>query len=207
MKQEERRRNTIRLLMDTTTALIRLKGCHSLTMKDIMDNSGLSKGAIFHYVGSKDEIFIWVLEEQLEETHKRFLAEVASEEQTFAGPMQAIADGIALYDNERNVTNQVLMYLLGREERPAIAEALGRYYDKCVQMSAEWIQTGQKHGVIPESVDAVKTADMFVLLTFGLRMRSGIPKGAAAFTGQDLSAFISSLLQAGSVKEEKGGRS
>ena len=66
MKQEERRKQTIRLLLDATKELIREKGGHSITMKDIMDQSGLSKGSIFHYVKSEDEIFVWVLQDRLE---------------------------------------------------------------------------------------------------------------------------------------------
>lgn len=55
MKQEERRQQTIRRLLDTTKALIEDVGCKSLTMKDIVDRSCLFKGAIFHYVKSKNE--------------------------------------------------------------------------------------------------------------------------------------------------------
>lgn len=94
MKQEERRQQTIRLLLDTTKGLIQEKGCHSITLKDIMDKSGLSKGAIFHYVKSKDEIFVWVLQERLEETNERFMNEVEQGRQTFDEPMQKISESI-----------------------------------------------------------------------------------------------------------------
>lgn len=197
MKQEERRRTTIRLLLDTTTALIAEKGCHLLTMKDIADAAGLSKGAIFHYVKSKDEMFVWVLQERLEQTNNRFLDEVASGSRSFAEPMKAISDSISSYGEAGNVTNKVLLYLLGKEDQPFIAGAVRDYYEKCVLLSKSWIETGQQYGVIPQSVDAAKTADMFVLLTFGLRMRASIPSAGSAFTGADLSAFIASVLQPG----------
>lgn len=195
MKQEERRQKSVRLLLDTTQALIRDKGCHSLTMKDIIDASGLSKGAIFHYVKSKDELFAWVLQEQLEETNSRFTAEVAEGRRSFAEPMQAIADSISTYGEAGNVTNRVLLYLFGKEDQPVIAEALKDYYERSVQLSREWIAAGQRHGVIAEEVDAVKTAEMFVLLMLGLRVRSSIPFAAAAYTGEDFTAFITSILQ------------
>ncbi|GIO29394.1 MULTISPECIES: TetR/AcrR family transcriptional regulator [Paenibacillus] len=195
MKQEQRRQQTTRLLLDTVKELIQEKGCHSMTMKDIMDRSGLSKGAIFHYVKSKDEIFVWVLQERLEETNAQFMNEVEQGRRSFGEPMQKIAENILQYENARDVTNKVLLYLLGKEDQPVIAEALKQYYERSVYLSKEWIETGQRYGVIPESVDADKTADMFVLLTLGLRVRSSIPLTATSFKGQDFTSMISDMLQ------------
>lgn len=195
MKHEERRKQTTRLLLDTTKALIREKGCSSITMKDIMERSGLSKGAIFHYVKSKDEIFVWVLQEQLEETNERFTNEIEQGRRTFDEPMSKIADNITALEHEQDVTNKVLMYLLGKEEEPVVAEALKRYYERSVDLSKQWIEAGQRHGVIPSSVDAVKTADMFVLLTIGMRVRSTIPMARAAYKAPDFIAWITETLK------------
>jgi len=195
LKQEERRQQTTRLLLDTVKELIREKGCHAMTMKDIMDRSGLSKGAIFHYVKSKDEIFVWVLQERLEETNTQFMNEVELGRRSFEEPMRKIAESILQYENPQDVTNKVLLYLLGKEDQPVIAEALQQYYERSMELSRQWIVTGQRYGVIPASVDPDKTADMFVLLTLGLRVRSSIPLTAASFKGHDFTSMISDMLQ------------
>lgn len=195
MKQQERRQQTINLLLDATKQLIQEKGCHLISMKDIMDKSGLSKGAIFHYLNSKDEIFVWVLQERLDETNKRFMNEVKQGRRSFDEPMQKISEGITAYENA-DITNKVLMYLLGKEEEPMIADALKQYYERSVSLSKQWIEIGQQHGVIPETVDARKTAELFVLLTFGLRIRSSIPDISATFTAQHFSSFITDILKA-----------
>jgi len=197
LKQEERRQQTIRRLMDTTKELIAEKGCHSITMQDIMIKSGLTKGAIFHYVKSKNEIFIWVLQERLEETNGSFMNEVEHGRRNFDDPMQEIKKSIVAYENPNDITNKVLLYLLGKEEDPMVAEALNHYYDRSVYLSKLWIETGQKHGVIPETVDAEKTGDMFTLMTLGLRIRSSIPQAKAVFKAQDLSEFIRDILNGG----------
>ncbi|MBW5446116.1 TetR family transcriptional regulator [Cohnella sp. CFH 77786] len=193
MKQEERRKQTTKLLLDTTKELIREKGCHTITMKDIMARSGLSKGAIFHYVKSKDEIFVWVLQDRLEETNRRFMNEVEQGRRSFPEPMRMIAESIEAYA-KADLTNKVLMYLLGKEDQPVIAEALRQHYDRSVELSRQWIEVGQRHGAIPESVDAAKAADMFVLLTLGLRVRSTIPSTQAVFGAQDFTALITNIL-------------
>ncbi len=141
MKQEERRQQTTRLLLDTVKELIREKGCHAMTMKDIMDRSGLSKGAIFHYVKSKDEIFVWVLQERLEETNTQFMNEVELGRRSFEEPMRKIAESILQYENPQDVTNKVLLYLLGKEDQPVIAEALQQYYERSMELSRQWIVT------------------------------------------------------------------
>lgn len=195
MKQEERRQQTTRQLIDATKELIREKGCHSVTLKDIMEKSELSKGAIFHYFKSKDEIFVSVLQERLEETNERFVNEVEQGRRTFDGPMRQIARGLPALEDAQDITNKILMYLLGREDQPAVAEALKQFYERSVQLSKQWIATGQRHGVIPESVDTDKTAEMFVLLSLGLRIRSSFPIAPASFTAADFSSFMVNILR------------
>lgn len=195
LKQEERRQQTTGLLLDSTKELILEKGCHSVTMKDIMEKSGMSKGAIFHYVKSKDEIFAWVLQERLEETNEHFMNVVEQGEKTFDGPMQKIIDNLTVLEDAQDVTNKVLIYLLGKEDEPIVAEALNQYYERSVHLSKQWILTGQRHGVISESIDADKTAEMFVVLSLGLRVRSSIPLASVSFNSQDYSSFMVNILK------------
>jgi AcrR family transcriptional regulator len=195
MKQEERRKQTIRKLLDATKELIREKGCDAVTMKDIMEHSQLSKGAIFHYVKSKDEIFVWVLQERLEETNAHFMSEVEQGEHTFEGPMAQITKSLQVIEDQQEVTNKILLYLLGKENEPSIAEALKQFYERSVHLSGGWIKTGQQHGVIPPSVDADKTAELFVLLSLGLRVRSSFPGITSSFTIHEFFSFISDTLQ------------
>ncbi|MCR8644331.1 TetR/AcrR family transcriptional regulator [Paenibacillus sp. N1-5-1-14] len=193
MKQEERRQQTTQLLLDTTKSLIHEKGCEAITMKDLMERSGLSKGAIFHYIKSKDEIFAWVLQDRLEETNRQFIGEVAVNP-NFTGPMQRIADRFTELTNPEDITNKVLMYLLGKEEQPLVADALRQYYERSVILSKEWITTGQQAGVIPDSIDADQVAEMFVLLTTGLRVRSTIPTSLPPLSTHALTALMTASL-------------
>ncbi|GIP58492.1 TetR/AcrR family transcriptional regulator [Paenibacillus woosongensis] len=195
MKNEDRRKQTIRQILDATKELLREKNCHTITMKDIMEKSELSKGAIFHYVKNKDEIFAWVLQDRLEEINEQFMKEVEQGEKTFDGPMLAISSNLAALENANEVTNKVLMYLLGREDEPAVAEVLHHFYQRSVHLAKQWIVIGQQHGVIQESVDSERTAEMFVLLSFGLRVRSSFLKVPVSYTAQDLSSFMAATLK------------
>lgn len=204
MKQEERRQRTLRRLIDATKELIQEKGCHSITMQDIMGRSGLSKGAIFHYINSKDDIFVLILQEGLEETNRRFMNEIEQGRRNFDDPMQKIKDSIVEFENPQNVTNKVLVYLFGKEEDPAVAEALKQFYERTVFLSQLWIETGQQHGVIPETVEADKTAELFTLMTLGFRIRARIPNVQALVNAQDLTSLMTDILNPVREREEKG---
>lgn len=204
MKQEERRQRTLRRLIDATKELIQEKGCHSITTQDIMGRSGLSKGAIFHYVNSKDDIFVLILQEGLEETNRRFMNEIEQGRRNFDDPMQKIKDSIVEFENPQNVTNKVLVYLFGKEEDPAVAEALKQFYERTVFLSQLWIETGQQHGVIPETVEADKTAELFTLMTLGFRIRARIPNVQALVNAQDLTSLMTDILNPVREREEKG---
>lgn len=189
VKQEERRLRTKKLLLDTVKSLIRSKGCEDMTITDIVRASGLSKGAIFHYIKSKDELFTWILQEHLEQTNENFKQQVAKNP-NFEQPMKQIADRLWGLADKSDITNQVWMYLLSKTDQPVVEEVLTRYYQHLYSYSTEWIEQGQQHGVISNEIHAKKTAELFVLLSLGIRMRSVIPKAETTFGIDDFIAFI-----------------
>jgi hypothetical protein len=108
--------------------------------------------------------------------------------------MQQIANSLPALEDGQNVTNKVLMYFLGKEQQPAAAELLTRFYDRSKQLSMTWITTGQQNGVIPSSVDAEQTAELFVLISLGLRVRSSFP-ASSSFGTKDFTDIMVRLLQ------------
>lgn len=202
MKNSDRRKQTIRQLLDATKELLRDKSCHAITLKDIMEQSQLSKGAIFHYVKSKDEIFAWVLEERLEAVNERFEEEVAgSLNKTFDGPMLAISKSLAGLEDSHEATNKVLLYLMGKENEPAVAEVLEHFHERSVSVSRQWITTGQRHGVIKENVNPDETAELFVLLSLGLRVRASLRPSSRSVAAKEVSDFMAGILK----NKVKGG--
>ncbi|WP_042198833.1 TetR/AcrR family transcriptional regulator [Paenibacillus camerounensis] len=196
MKNSDRRKQTIQQLLAATKALLRDKSCHAITLRDIMEQSQLSKGAIFHYVKSKDEIFAWVLEERLDAVNEHFEEEVAGTlDKTFDGPMQAISRNLAELEDSHEVTNKILLYMLGKENEPAVAEVLERFYERSVSVSRQWITTGQKYGVVKENVNPDETAELFVLLSLGLRVRSSLRSSYTSLSAQSVSDIIAGILK------------
>jgi AcrR family transcriptional regulator len=195
MKQEERRSQTKKLLLDTVKSLIQTKGCNLVTMADIMELSGLSKGAIFHYVKSKDELFAWVLQDRLEQINMQFTQKVDSSNPTFEQPMEQIANHLWQLEDDSAIANQVLIYLMSKAQQPFVSKVLTQFYEQSISYSERWIKEGQSHGVISKELHATKTAEMFVLLSFGFRLRSTIQTTDESFGIQDYISFIHQQLQ------------
>ncbi|GBF72976.1 TetR family transcriptional regulator [Paenibacillus sp. 598K] len=196
MKNEERRKQTTRQLIEATQALLEERSCHLITIQDVMARSRLSKGAIFHYVKSRDELFALVLQERLEALNERFFNAVnASQVSSFDGPMRAIADNLIRLEDPSDITNKVLFYLAGKEDDPAVAEALRQFHDQSVRYTREWISTGQRHGVIKSAVDASVTAELFVMLSLGLRMRASLQPASTSLSAAELADYMGRMLR------------
>ncbi|WP_286228416.1 TetR/AcrR family transcriptional regulator [Neobacillus mesonae] len=195
MDRASKRKRTKQLLMDATKELVREKGCSKMTLNDIIERTGLSKGAIYHYVKSKDELLAIVLEERLEDINDRFFAAVNKGNKELDGPLQEIFKKLPTLQDPLDPTNRIFIYLLGQNDEPAVSEMIRRFYEQAIQFSKQWIVAGQNAGVISLTVDAEKIAELFVLISYGIRMRSAISSDSYAFGPDDFLNFIADLLR------------
>lgn len=195
MKQHERRQQTIQTLLQATKQLIEEKGCDLITLKDIMERSGLSKGAIFHYVKTKDEIYALVLLERLGEINQRFENQVRKPKKEFEGPFREITKNMISLNEPKEITNQILIYLLSKTGRAEIDNSLKQFYEQSISLSQQWIKAGKEHDVISENVDVEKMGELLVLISLGLRMRTFIPSDEQIFQTDDFIRFMKEILQ------------
>ncbi|KAB2336823.1 TetR/AcrR family transcriptional regulator [Cytobacillus depressus] len=203
MDRASKRKRTKQLLLDATKELVREKGCSKMTLNDIIERTRLSKGAIYHYVKSKDELLAIVLEERLEDINDSFFAEVNKGNKELEGPLQETLKKLPSLQDPLDPTNRIFIYLLGKNDQPAVSEMIRRFYEQAIQFSKQWIVAGQKAGVISLTVDADKIAELFVLISYGVRMRSAISSDSYAFGPDDFSNFIADLLRSKKNNEKR----
>ncbi len=195
MRQKERREQTMGTLLSTTKQLIMEKGCDSITLNDIIKQSGLTKGAIFHYVKTKDEIYTLVLLERLEEINERFQKHVNMAQKEFEGPFHEITKKMVSLNEPNEITNKILVYLLSKTGNPEVDYSLKEFYNQSVFLSQQWIKIGKEHNVISENIDTIKTGELFVLLSLGLRIRAYLPTDENTFQDDDFIELIRNTLQ------------
>lgn len=195
MKQFEKRVRSEKILLEATSTLIVEIGCAKTTLAQIMKRTGLSKGAIYHYIKSKDELLAKVLEARIHETNDRFFEKMGKNKQKLEDPIDVLSESFEALHHPKNIANQILMYFIGRNDQPEAMNALREFDEWMYEFSKLWIRSGQKNGVISDQIDANQTAELFVLMSSGFRMRSVHSGGSFGFQTSQFSVFMKDIFK------------
>jgi AcrR family transcriptional regulator len=190
--------STLQTILSVTELLISKKGCRQTTLQDIVRESGLSKGAIFHYVSSKDELLGLILKSRVEQMNNRF-TEIVNHPRTagLADPLELIAEGMMRTSSHEDVSNKIFVHLLSPLDNAKVAEIVQDVYTFTLKTCTRWIDIGKLHGVIPPIVDSESTAEELVLFMYGLRIQNTVTRDQGRHTVQNLAAFLIRSLQYG----------
>ncbi|MCZ8513023.1 TetR/AcrR family transcriptional regulator [Paenibacillus filicis] len=182
---------SFQLILDTAEQLIREKGCRQTTLQDIIDRSGLSKGAIYHYVSGKDELFGLILKSKLETVGTRFQGAVDDPQTKDAVlPIRTIAQGMLQNTEKDEVPNKIFIYLLSQVDNPKVANILSELYAYSLRTTQQWIEKGQQYGTLPEQIDGAKMAALFMIFTYGLRVHRMLISEQADLNAEDLFGIL-----------------
>lgn len=154
-----------------TEELILEKGCRNTTLKDIIERSGLSKGAIYHYVSSKDELFGLIFKTKIEHENEKFnqIVNDTMGGASGAGRFGMVSQFFHSRQNPNDVGNLIFIYLLSQDDEK-VKSILNSVYQYSKATGVQWIEIGQQNGVIPPNIDAEKMAALFMTFSYGLRV-------------------------------------
>ncbi|MGJ7911109.1 TetR/AcrR family transcriptional regulator [Neobacillus sp. LXY-1] len=158
-------------ILITTEELILEKGCRNTTLKDIIERTGLSKGAIYHYVASKDELYGLILKTKIEQMNEKFNQLITQSMETApdAGRFGMATQYFHSRQNSNDVGNLIFVYLLSQDDEK-VKSILKSVYQYSKATGVQWIELGQQNGVIPPNIDAEKMATLFMTFSYGLRV-------------------------------------
>ncbi|SDT10187.1 transcriptional regulator, TetR family [Paenibacillaceae bacterium GAS479] len=186
--------STLQLLLDTAKEMILERGCRATTLQDIADRSGLTKGAIYHYVKSKDELFALILKTGMQNTDQLFWESTVQSHTGVEGPLFALSGRLSRLSNAGNVSNQIVIYLLSQKDKAAVASILKDYYETSIEMSKKWIEVGQERGGVSTDLDAKKIARMLTLIKYGLHVENIITSGENVMEDRDIFEFMRNVI-------------
>ena len=136
MKQREKSFATKNKILNAASMLFLEKGYEETTMQDIMESSGVSKGAIYHYFVSKQEIISFMIKDAQKHINTRFLE---------------IADDNSLSVEEK--LKAVIMYFMeNREQNILIAN---KWIDKVPYALVDTIRNANKY-IAPQIAKIIK---------------------------------------------------
>lgn len=146
-------------LLEAATRLFAEKGFESTSVQEIVEAAGVTKGAMYHYFGSKDdllyEIYARVLRMQTERLEQLADAEGSVQQRLAEAAADVVQTSIANLDD--TVIFFRSMHLLAPDKRATVRGDRRRYHERFRAL----IEEGRGAGVFRRDVDADLVVDFF----------------------------------------------
>ena len=136
LNQREKSFATKNKILNAASMLFLEKGYEETTMQDIMESSGVSKGAIYHYFVSKQEIISFMIKDAQKHINTRFLE---------------IADDHSLSAEEK-IKAVITYFMENREQNILIAN---KWIDKVPYALVDTIRNANKY-IAPQIAKIIK---------------------------------------------------
>ena len=168
MKAKKRTRNlaeTRRAILDAAFNEIHAHGFHASSVDAILEQTGLTKGALFHQFGSKLELGYAVVDEVLVPmTHARWVEPLAAFENPLEGILHQfranIADAPQAMLNLGCPLNNLIQEMANSDKE--FQRRVRRALEEWISGIEAHVKRGQRTGHVRASVDARKVAEYVV---------------------------------------------
>jgi AcrR family transcriptional regulator len=118
LTQEERKRETRQLLLESAVETFAQLGFHGASVDKIAENAGFSKGAFYAHFHSKEELFLAILEQQMQ-LHVNNVRQVIDQQQSLSHFIETMNEYFVSVRQENRtwsmLTMEFLLYAM-REE-------------------------------------------------------------------------------------------
>ena len=183
-------------LLNVARTLFAEKGFEGTSVQDVVVAAGVTKGAMYHYFSSKDdllyEIYGRVLRMQMERLEKFVSQEGSVEERLHAAAADVVATTIENLDSTTIFFRS--LHQLSEEKQKEIRGERRRYHETFRAMVVE----GQQSGVFREDVSADLCVDFFFGSVHHLPMWWK-PRGR--LSGQEVGRSFADLFIAGLIRK------
>lgn len=167
----ETRRRILHVARERFAAL----GYSTTTNKDIADAAGITTGAIYHYFGSKRDLYLAVFEEVEEAVFDRFREVVADGKGTFVDRLVRVLDeAVAINREDASIANFFVTVPVDSQRNPDLAGLAARQGNDALVFFRGLVQEGVKRGEISDAVDTAHVVNMLMAMTSGLARFSSL---------------------------------
>jgi TetR/AcrR family transcriptional regulator len=199
-RTEERRRQ----IMDAALACFARKGYHNTTMDDIVAESGLSKGTLYWYFKSKDELFASLIKSFFLDM-RQDIDGILEQHTTASGRLRAIAQGFVQFFHETEDFFSVffefwMQSTLNEELNQLFSNVLVQYKKVIAGIIAEGMRTGEFKAVDASQLALAVMAAYDGLAFYMMLMPDEVDLDKAS------QVFIETLLDGLAVDEQKGSQ-
>ncbi len=173
LSKEVRRRQ----ILDAATECFYTKGYHGSSINDIVSASGMSKGNVYWYFTSKEEIFLAVLEEWSQKALADMTEDIEESGRSIKKMLHLIINRMQSYLHEER--SWVLAYLeftiaAARNENGKVRQELERIFDKFKMNVMEILQASRESGEIANQDLDLESLSQVISLLYDSIMIQGL---------------------------------
>jgi AcrR family transcriptional regulator len=151
-------------IVDAAQQVFSQKGYHETTMEDVGKTLGVSKGALYLYFKSKEELFKAIVE-KWEQTIREMLLSSFEDEKLTDG-LGHLIDHV-LTDRKGNL-GLSFEFISQASRDPSIGKILKEYYDKNVRTLTAFLKIKRARSANDDKTDARSQASALIALLIGL---------------------------------------
>lgn len=151
-------------IMETAAVVFAQKGYHEATMDDVAGKLGVSKGAVYQYFSSKDDLFV-----ELCGSAAKVLEEMLRS--TFAGQqLREAAENYIDVELDRFARGRVLMFQALAEvpRNPAVNKVVKDNYVACLFLITRFLDALKDAGKLRRDMDSDSVAKFLMALRHGV---------------------------------------
>lgn len=194
-RRDEQRERTRTDLLDAAAAVFAARGYHGASVDDVAEAAGYTKGAVYSNFSSKQELFLALLERQLDRTVEAveaLVSEVAPEER--AAELAERAHDLPVLDGGWFLLEAEFLLYAARKDDPAVRERVAaRQRRTRARITALVAQHLADLGVAEPPVPAEDIARMLMATADGLTQAALVDETAQ--DGGRLFALLLEILQ------------
>ena len=160
-------------ILDAAVVCFARAGFHKATMRDIVQESGLSAGAIYNLFSSKQEIIAAIAARRHDEERRLF--EEALKQATVAKSLKAIRDHFLgeLNSPKQRMRRRVTVQLWAEAQHDSTLQKVARdTFAKPYKLLRDLLTKGQRRGELARQIDADAMARFLIAAFHGLVLQS-----------------------------------
>ena len=202
MVRKKNPEHTRQQILEVTADLIHRHGYKGLRVDEVVEKTGLTKGALYHHFPNKQALGYAVVDELF---HKMFIQRWNELKQAGGAPLDIIS--LSFDCSGENVSQEDLeigcpMTNLGQEmsfEDEGFRMRINSVFDNWCNQIADLLRQGQNEGTVKQDIDALKMARFLVSSFQGIQCNSKCTKDMDRY--HDNVAFLRNIIRDLGVKQ------
>jgi AcrR family transcriptional regulator len=165
---EDRKHETHERILDAAEELLLARGLNETSMNDIVEATGLSKGAIYSHFDGKEELILAIHKRKVEEMIERFTGSTPEAMSTTEklGRLADLTLNLDAYPRTFQASNFEFIAAVSRN--PAAMPALNMRHSRLTGFIKAVVEEGQASGELRGDVDAGQVAAILFAAAEGL---------------------------------------